>query len=567
MKFTSLMSKTSRDEPRNETAKNARLLIQAGFIHKEMAGVYAYLPLGLRVVEKIKAIVREEMNAVGGQELIMTSLQKQELWEQTDRWDDDNVDIWFKSKLKNGADIGLAWSHEEPITVMMKNHISSYRDLPVLVYQFQTKLRNELRAKSGIMRGREFVMKDLYSYARTDAEHDEIYSKLTDVYIKVFKRIGIGEKTHVTLASGGAFTQFSHEFQTECDAGEDIIFAVADENLYYNREIAPSKAPIVDNPAEQAALEEVEGQGIIGVAELAKFLKIPVEQTTKTMLFEDEAGNVIAAAVRGDYTINIHKLEAAINAKNLKLASADTVQKITGAEVGYAGLLNLPEEVRVVMDDSMQGRANFEMGSNKTNFHTINVNFGRDLDEPETFYDIKEAREGDIHPESGKTYTVFKAAEVGNIFSFGTAKSESLGLYFTDEDGKDKPVVLGSYGIGITRLMGVIAELFSDEKGLVWPVEIAPAKVVIVTIGNDEKTLGEAENLYDAFLKKDIEVLYDDRDERAGVKLADADLMGIPYRVVVSKRTCEAGAHELTVRASGETSHKSSDDLVNHDYS
>ncbi len=562
MKLSNLMSKTSRDEPRGEASKNARLLIQAGFIHKEMAGVYAYLPLGLRVIENIKSIVREEMNAVHGQELIMTSLQRPELWKQTDRWDDEKVDIWFKSKLKNGNDIGLAWSHEEPITDMMKNHISSYRDLPVLVYQFQTKLRNELRAKSGIMRGREFVMKDLYSYVRTDDEHDKIYQELTDAYVRIYKRIGIGDKTHITLASGGAFTQFSHEFQTECEAGEDLVFAVRDENLFFNREVAPSKAPEIKGNQEPAPIEEIEGKGIIGVDELAKFLKIPVEQTTKTMLFENSQGKVIAAAVRGGYNINVNKLEAEIGDNNLKLASADTVKQITGAEVGYAGLLNLPDSVQIVMDDSMQGRTNFEMGSNKTNFHSINVNFGRDINEPPKFFDIKEAKPGDKHPATDKTYEIIKTAEVGNTFSFGTIKSEQLGLYYTDEDGRDKPVVLGSYGIGITRLMGVIAELFSDDKGLVWPTAIAPANLHIVTIGTDEPVIREANLIYEMLKEKGIEVLFDDRDERVGVKMADADLIGVPYRLVVSKRTCESGEHELTTRGSGEVMNLTTDQIL-----
>jgi len=450
---------------------------------------------------------------------------------------------------------------------MMKNHIASYRDLPVLVYQFQTKLRNELRAKSGIMRGREFVMKDLYSYARTEADHDDIYQRVTEAYKKIYRRVGIGDKTHITLASGGAFTQFSHEFQTECEAGEDVVFAVRDKDIYYNREIAPARAPAAKTAEKAAAIKEVEGKGVIGVEELAKFLKIPVEQTTKTMLFEAPTGDVIAAAVRGDYNVNIHKLEAAIDVQNLKLASEATVKKVTGAEVGYAGLLNLPEGVHIVMDDSMEGRVNFEMGANKTNFHTINVNFGRDLAEADRFYDIKEAKPGDIHPESGQVYDVFKAAEVGNTFSFGTAKSEALGLNFTDEDGIDKGVVLGSYGVGITRLMGVVVELFADDKGLVWPAAIAPAQVHIVTIGSDEAILAEAEKLYKALQEKGCEVLYDNRDERPGVKLADADLIGIPYRIVISNRTLEAGVHELTVRSSGETFSKTADELLDYDYS
>ncbi|HSX45445.1 MAG TPA: aminoacyl--tRNA ligase-related protein [Candidatus Saccharimonadia bacterium] len=410
MRLSQLFTKTSKTVPADETAKNAQLLIKAGYIHKEMAGVYAYLPLGLRVLENIKQIVREEMNALGGQELIMTNLQRRELWEITDRWDDAKVDIWFKTQLKNGTDVGLAWSHEEPITAMMKNYIASYRDLPANVYQFQTKLRNELRAKSGIMRGREFVMKDLYSYSRSDEEHQKFYDSVTQAYLNVFHRVGLGDITFVTYASGGAFTQFSHEFQTITDAGEDVIYLDRDKKLAVNQEV-----------------------------------------------YNDE--------ILAQLGLDKNKLE-------------------------------------------------------------------------ET-----------------------KAAEVGNIFSFGTAKSEQLNLYFTDEDGKDKPVVLGSYGIGVTRLMGVVAEHFSDDKGLVWPENIAPAKVYLARLGDGAETVKQADELYELLTENQVQVLYDDRDTRPGEKFADADLLGIPYRVVVSEKTVSVGACELKARTAAEPKQVSQEEL------
>ncbi|HXR50282.1 MAG TPA: aminoacyl--tRNA ligase-related protein [Verrucomicrobiae bacterium] len=404
MKLSQLFTKTTKNVPADETARNAQLLIRAGFIHKEMAGVYAYLPLGLRVLENIKQIVREEMNGLGSQELIMTSLQRQELWEITDRWDDKQVDIWFKTQLQNGTPIGLAWSHEEPITMMMKNYIASYRDLPTGVYQFQTKLRNELRAKSGIMRGREFVMKDLYSYARTEEEHQKFYDAVTEAYLRVFERVGLGDVTYTTFASGGAFTQFSHEFQTITDAGEDIIYVEKERKLAVNEEV-----------------------------------------------YTDE---VLA-----------------------------------------------------------------QLGLDKSKLEKV------------------------------------KAAEVGNIFSFGTAKSEQLGLHFTDEDGTDKAVVLGSYGIGITRLMGVIAEHFADDKGLVWPVSVAPAKVYLARLGDSPEVVKQADELYERLTAASTQVLYDDRDMRPGEKFADADLLGIPYRVVVSEKTVAAGKYECKARTAEQPEH------------
>jgi prolyl-tRNA synthetase len=411
MRRSHLFTKTRRDAPADEVAKNAQLLIRAGYIHKEMAGVYAYLPLGLRVLDNIKQIVREEMNALGGQELLMTNLQRRELWENTNRWSDELVDVWFKTKLQNGIELGLAWSHEEPITDMMKSYIASYRDFPVVVYQFQTKLRNELRSKSGIMRGREFIMKDMYSYSQSAKDLQKIYDSSIDAYMRVFQRVGLGEITYVTSASGGAFTKYSHEFQTITDAGEDIIYVNRDKRLAINEEVYNDKA-----------LEE--------------------------------------------------------------------------------------------------------LGLQKENLEKV------------------------------------KAVEVGNIFNFGTVKSEQLGLYFTDENGEEKPVYLGSYGIGITRLMGVIAEHFADEKGLVWPKNIAPFTVYLVRLGNSENIVKYADEIYSRLTEKGITVLYDDRDERAGAMLKDADLIGTPYRLVVSEKSLSQRSVELKERTKDSIQLLSVEDVI-----
>jgi prolyl-tRNA synthetase len=411
VRLSELFTKTTKTVPADETSKNAKLLIQAGFVHKEMAGVYAYLPLGLRVVENIKRIIREEMNALGSQEIIMTSLQRKELWEKTGRWDDAAVDVWFKSELKNGTAVGFGWSHEEPITNMMSNYISSYRDLPTSVYQFQTKLRNEVRAKSGIMRGREFVMKDLYAYSRNAEELQDFYDGVTEAYLKVFRRVGIGDSTYLTFASGGAFTQFSHEFQTVTEAGEDTIYIDEDKRIAVNQEV------LNDDVLKQLGLQR------------------------------------------------------------------DRLKEV-------------------------------------------------------------------------------KAAEVGNIFNFGSAKAEQLGVYFTDEDGSEKPLFLSSYGIGVTRLMGVVVELFADERGLVWPQSIAPAQVIIDRLGESRATIVAADELYAKLVEQGIETLYDDRDVRPGEKFADADLMGIPLRIVVSDKTVEAGKYEVKKRTATDVKMQSLDDIL-----
>lgn len=410
MRRSQLFIKTRREAPADETARNAQLLIRAGYIHKDAAGVYALLPLGLKVVENIKQIIRAEMDELGSAELLMTSLQRKELWASTDRWDDKNVDIWFKTALKNGTEVGLGWSHEEQITDMMKEFVSSYRDLPRSLYQFQTKLRNETRAKSGILRSREFIMKDLYSYSRTDDEHQKFYDAVTEAYLRIFEKIGLGKDTFVTFASGGPFAQFSHEFQTVTEAGEDVIYLDRAKKIAINQEVMSD------------------------------------EVVTQLGLKKDDL-----------------------------------------------------EEV--------------------------------------------------------------KASEVGNIFSFGTTKSEQMGLHFTDEQGNAKPVVLGSYGIGVTRLMGVITEHMADDKGLVWPTNLAPFKVYLCRIGDDDKLIKTADELYAKLSSKGIDVLYDDRDERPGEVFADAELIGIPYRIVVSAKSLDAGGYELKGRLSQETSVVGHEDL------
>ncbi len=411
MKYSNLFTKTKKEAPSDEVSKNAQLLIRAGFIYKVMAGVYAYTPLGLRVVEKIKQIVREEMNAIYGQELIMTNLQPSSPWEQTTRWDDSVVDVWFKTKLKDETEIGLAWSHEEAIIDMMKQYVESYKDLPISVYQFQTKLRNELRAKSGIMRGREFLMKDMYSMCIDEAQHDDYYNAVKDAYIKVYERLGIGKDTYVTFASGGAFTKFSHEFQTVCEAGEDVIYVHEGKNIAVNEEVMDE--------------ENLQSLGI-----------------TK-------------------------------------------------------------EELKKV-----------------------------------------------------------KSAEVGNIFNFGTQKSEDMDFTFMNEAGEKQYVHLGSYGIGITRVMGVLVEKFNDDRGIIWPESVAPLRVHLAGLDLHEAGVKkQADEVYTALEKAGVEVLYDDReDAKAGEKFADADLIGIPYRVVVSKRT--EGKLEVKKRSESEAVNMTLEELI-----
>ena len=539
MKFSQNPFRTSKTVSRDLVSKNARLLTQAGFIHQEIAGVYTFLPLGLRVLNKIEHIIRQEMDEVST-EILMTSLAPQENWEQTGR--KDTVDVLMKTSPANAAALAkndteyiLGSTHEEIVTPLVKAFAQSYRELPTSVYQIQTKFRNEPRAKSGLLRCREFRMKDAYSFHTSEADLKKYYEVMKKTYQTIFDRVGIGADTVIALASGGDFTpDFSHEFQTICEAGEDTLFMAQKAEIVFNREVAPSKAPVIDEKdTDMKPMEEVEGKGIIGVEELANFLHIPVEKTTKTLLFETEKGEVIAAAVRGGYDINEEKLSKIVGSQKLTLAKAETVRQVTKAEVGYAGVLNLPADVRVYFDESTQGRLNFECGANRTHFHSINVNFGRDIPMPEKFYDFKMAKEGDLYPETGEKYEVASAAEVGNIFPLNTKFSKAFEYYFMDEKGQAQPVYMGCYGIGSSRLVGVLVEKYSDEKGLVWPIQVAPFQVYLIDIQAPEY----AQEVYDELQQHGVEVFWDDRDVRAGVKFADADLIGIPHRVVVSAKT------------------------------
>ena len=397
MRLSKTFLKTLRAAPKDEASKNGALLTRAGYIHKEMAGVYDFLPLGLIVLEKIKSIIREELNALGCEEVLMSALQNPEPWEKTGRFSDQEVDIWFKTELSSGGELGLAPTHEEPMVNMMKTYITSYKDLPRYTYQFQTKFRNELRAKSGIMRGREFLMKDLYSFHTSEEDLDRFYAEAEGAYRRIFERLGLGDCTYETFASGGIFSKYSHEYQTILPVGEDTIYYNSDKSLVFNKEV-----------------------------------------------FNDE---VLA-----------------------------------------------------------------EFGANAADF------------------------------------TETRGAEVGNIFKLKFKYSEPLGLKFADADNNEQTVYMGCYGIGVTRVMGVIAEKYADDKGLVWPKSVAPFQYHLIGIG--EAGMRAAEEWYQG---RENDVLFDDRDLRPGAKFADAELMGLPLRVVISDKTLASGEAEVTERMSGET--------------
>jgi prolyl-tRNA synthetase len=560
MKQSKLFTKTEKSQKAFDS-KNATLLTKGGFIEIQFAGVYNYLPLGLRVLNKISKIVREEMDQISN-EILMPSLSLQELWQKTNRL--ENVDVLMKttganelSKQKNTTEYILQGTHEETVTPLVQKFVQSYKDLPIAVYQIQTKFRNEARAKSGILRGREFLMKDLYSFHQNEADLKSYYEITKQAYTKVFERLGfkLNEDLFIALASGGDFTpDFSHEFQVKIEIGEDILFRVPSSGVVYNKEVAPSKAVDVKSESPQE-MKEVYGENIIGVDELVEFLKVPIERCVKTLIYETNTGEIVAVAIRGDYEVNEIKLSKILNCSMVKLASPETVLKFTGTKIGYAGILNLNSAIRLICDDSIENLTNFETGSNKENYHIINVNWDRDVAKPQKFFDVKMAKEKDLYPETGECYEVFRASEVGNIFPLNTKFSQSFDFTYQDEKGESQIVYMGCYGIGISRLMGVIVEKFNDERGIVWPASIAPFQIHLISLSKSqtEEPFIIAENLYRDLVNKGFEVLFDDRfDKSAGEKFADADLIGIPTRIVVSSRTLEQNQVEVKHRSSND---------------
>lgn len=536
MLYSKLFGKTTKDTPKDATLASHILLLRGGFIRESTAGRYYLLPLGLRVQQKVQKIIKQEMDKAGAQELIAPVLHPKTLWKETNRTKTVGFEL-MSIKDRNEFEYVLGGTAEEMLVDLVRKFQISYKDLPFNLYQFSVKFRDELRARGGLLRLREFVMKDAYSFHATEEDFKKEYQNMMDTYTKIFQRMGL--QTEIVESDNGYIGgEYCHEFVVESEVGE-TRYLTDGEGYSAHEDIAKFSLDPVGLDEEMKPMEDVLGKGIIGVEELAKFLKIPVEKTTKTILFETEKGEVVAAAVRGGFDINEEKLAKIIGCKQLKLASAETVIKVTGAEVGYAGVLNLPKKVKVYFDESTIDRKNFETGANKTNYHTINVNFGRDLPQPEKFYDFKIAKEGYVGP-NGQKLIAKKGIEVGNIFQLGYYYSSKMkGAYFRDKDGKEKQYYMGCYGIGLARSLSAIVEVYNDDKGIIWPESVAPFQVQLVGLDMDNKEVAdEAEKTYKLLQAEGVEVLFDDRiAASAGEKFADADLIGIPYRVVISKKT------------------------------
>ncbi len=560
MRYSKLFGRTRHSAPADADSKNAQLLTQGGFVEKLAAGIYNILPLGHRVYTKICRIIREEMNAVEGQEILMPALHPIELWEATGR-NRTMDEILYRTHASGDKEFVFGPSHEETVTPLAGKYIQSYKDLPLCVYQIQTKFRDEPRAKSGLLRGREFGMKDMYSFHVSDEDLDEYYERCKQAYFNVFERCGL--KAYLIEASGGPFSdKYSHEFSVETPAGEDTIIICEKCGTAQNLEIAEGKVPDPDAEAEkELPMKEVDVKRGFSVEENAKAHGVGDYKILKTVVYEVEGEGLLGVIIRGDLNVSDVKLENYLK-KQLRPASPEMLKE-AGLVQGYISPVGLSDKVKIsfIADHSIKNVKNFVTGANASGKDLKNVNVGRDF-VIKDFTDLVEVKSGFACHKCGKALREIKAVEVGNIFKLGVRFSKAFGLTFTDSDGKSKDVVMGCYGIGTTRLIGSIVEAKADDKGMVWPLSVAPFAIHLVSLGKDEEVMVAAGKVYTELLKEGFEVLYDDRDETAGVKLNDADLIGIPLRLVVSKRTLEESSVEWKLRTETGASKVKITDLV-----
>ena len=542
MRLSRMFGKTLRSEPAEAESISHRLMLKAGMVHQVSAGVYSYMPLAWRVLRKIENIIREEMNAAGGQEVRMPVIQPLELWETSGRASafGDNL---FKLNDRRGRPLCLAPTHEEVITQMAIQHIHSYKDMPQMPYQIQTKLRDEPRPRAGLMRVREFDMKDLYSMDVDQAGLDISYDKMVQAYRNIYRRCGLPALA-VEADSGAIGGKDSHEFILIAESGEDQIVQCPGCGFAANMERASGVKPPQDKTGP-LPLQEVSTPGVKTIKGLAEFLGVPESKTLKAVFYSAD-GEIVFVVIRGDLEVNDVKLKNLLHAADLRLATDEEV-KAAGLVAGSASPVGRGD-LKCIADDSIELGDNFVVGANKPDTHLINANYPRDF-RADAITDIAEVQAGQGCIQCGEPLSITRGIEVGHVFKLGTFFSESFGAYYSDSDGQQKPIVMGCYGIGVGRLMAAAMEQNHDEHGIVWPLPIAPYQVHICGLSLDRPGVAEAaDQLYDSLEAAGLEVLYDDRDESPGVKFNDADLLGIPVRLTVSPRNLKQDAVEITDR-------------------
>jgi len=560
MRFSEFGLTTLKEVPADAEIVSHKLMLRAGLIRRLASGLFTWMPLGLRVLRKVEAVVREEMNRAGALELLMPAVQPAELWQKTGRWEQYGP-LLLRMSDRNNREFCFGPTHEEVITDIACKELRSYKQLPVNYYQIQTKFRDEIRPRFGVMRSREFIMKDAYSFDMDDAGLEASYQKMHAAYTAIFERLGLNFRI-VWADSGEIGGNKSQEFHVIADSGEDVIAYSDEDDFASNIETAATLPPQGERPAATQDLEKIATPGVKTIDDLCKLLNISAQQTVKTLIVEGTDGPV-AVVLRGDHELNAVKAQKIDGiASPLTMADNETIHKATNSEPGSLGPIGL--ELPTVFDHAVANMADFSCGANERGFHYTGVNFDRDLPSPETV-DIRNVVAGDPSPQGTGKLSIARGIEVGHIFQLGTKYSEAMGATVQDGDGKDRAVTMGCYGIGITRIVGAAIEQNHDDNGIIWPEPLAPFDVVLVPINmhRSDVVREAAEALYEELASLGHEVLFDDRDVRPGVKFADAELIGIPHRLVISERGLEANELEYRHRRDEESRNLNREEALN----
>jgi len=557
MRYTQMLLPTLKENPAEAEVVSHRLMLRAGFMRKLTSGVYTYLPYGLAAIRRVENIVREEMNRAGAQELMMPMVQPADLWRETGRYEKYGPEL-LRFHDRHERESCLGPTHEEVITDIIRRELHSYRDLPINLYQIQTKFRDEIRPRFGLMRGREFLMKDAYSFDADDAGAEVAYHKMYEAYKRIFSRCGLRFRA-VQADSGAIGGSFSHEFMVLAKTGEDTIVVCGDCEYAANMEKAVVKIAAIDNTEPLADLEKVETPGKRKVDTVCEFMGITPARLVKTMVYLAD-GKPVAVLLRGDRVVEEVKLKNLLGVAEVELAEEKAVFDATGVPTGYLGPVNIP--IRIVADQEVAAMRNFVVGGNEKNYHLKNVNLGRDF-EVEAVADLRQITTDDPCPHCGGRLELTEGIEVGHVFKLGTSYSESMKAVFQDSEGQEKPFVMGCYGIGVSRVVAAAIEQNHDDNGIIFPVPLAPFQVVVLNLGVNDAVMTEAaEKLYRELQEAGFDVLLDDRDERPGSKFKDADLLGMPFRVTVGKSFTKNGMMEIRRRRDGFTEEAGPDAIV-----
>ncbi|CAI8815674.1 MULTISPECIES: proline--tRNA ligase [Burkholderia] len=555
MKASRFFIGTLKEAPADAEIVSHKLMVRAGMIRRVAGGIYNYLPVGLRSIRKVEAIVREEMNRAGAIELLMPAVQPAELWQESGRWEQYGPELLrFKDRKDNDFVIGP--THEEVVTDIARNQIKSYRQMPVNFYQIQTKFRDEIRPRFGVMRGREFLMKDAYSFDKDTAGLNESYRKMYDAYVRIFTRLGL-EFRAVAADSGSIGGNFSHEFHVIADTGEDAIAYCPTSDFAANIEAAEALPLIAERAAPAEAMEKVATPGKAKCEAVAELLAIPLERTIKSIVLatENEGAEptIWLIMLRGDHDLNEIKVSKLPGLKNHRFATEQEIVDWFGTPPGYLGPVGTKKPVKVIADRTVANMSDFVVGANEVDYHIAGVNWGRDLPEPEVA-DVRDVKKGDPSPDGKGTIDICRGIEVGHVFQLGTKYSEAMGATFLDESGKPQPMLMGCYGVGITRILGAAIEQNFDDRGIIWPESIAPFEVVLCPMGYDRSDMVReaADRLYAELAAAGIDVILDDRGERPGVMFADWELIGVPHRLVIGERGLKEGKIEYQGRRDAE---------------